>query len=114
MSTKQTKLPNWFNGELYKEGKLVTNPFSGLSIELNNVELSMYDFIIGVQLAHEMEIVNDKMIKDFDKALDWFRKNNSEAYWILLIVICIFEVCFKMIPHDKKLKKKTDEYKSTN
>tara|TARA_R100000234_G_C4919498_1_gene143521 strand:- start:153 stop:410 length:258 start_codon:yes stop_codon:yes gene_type:complete len=84
MSTKQTKLPNWFNGELYKEGKLVTNPFSGLSIELNNVELSMYDFIIGVQLAHEMEIVNDKMIKDFDKALDWFRKNNSEAYWILL------------------------------
>ena len=28
--------------------------------------------------------------------------------------ISIFEVCFKMIPHDKKLKKKTDEYKSTN
>ena len=44
----------------------------------------MYDFIIGVQLAHEMEIVDDRMIKDFDKALDWFRKNNSEAYWILL------------------------------
>ena len=83
-SKTEQKLPKWFKGMVYKEGETVTNPFSGLSIELNNVELSMYDFIIGVQLAHEMEIVNDEMIKDFDKALDWFRKNNSEAYWILL------------------------------
>ena len=85
MSTKtKSKLPSWFHGELYEEGGTVQNRFTGEKYELNNVELSMYDFIIGVQLAHEMEIVDDRMIKDFDKALDWFRKNNAEAYMVLL------------------------------
>ena len=28
--------------------------------------------------------VNDEMIRDFDKALRWFRNNNSSAYMALL------------------------------
>jgi hypothetical protein len=45
MNTKEIKLPSWFNGELYEEGGTVQNRFSGEKYELNNVELSMYDFV---------------------------------------------------------------------
>ena len=71
MSTKEYKLPKWFKGQLYNEGSTVKNPFSGEEIELNNVELSMYDFIIGSQLVMEMapKRVNPEMIKDFQMAL---------------------------------------------
>tara|TARA_R110000824_G_scaffold209212_1_gene395029 strand:- start:22 stop:306 length:285 start_codon:yes stop_codon:yes gene_type:complete len=88
--TKQ-KLPKWFNGELYEEGETVTNPFSGESYELNNIELSMYDFIIGAQHVFGIhqekqpnKPINVKLINDFDKALYWFRTNNAEAYMVLL------------------------------
>ena len=85
MSTK-TKLPKWFKGELYNEGDVVKNPFSGEECKLNNVELSMYDFIIGSQMVFEMapQTVTEQKVKDFQRGLDWFRKHNAEAYWILL------------------------------
>ena len=51
---KKQKLPKWFDGTKYKEGDTVRNPFSGEECELNNVELSMYDFIMGCQLMMEM------------------------------------------------------------
>ena len=85
MNTK-TKLPKWFQGLCYDKGDIVTNPFSGETYELNNVELSMYDFIMGSQMVFEMapNTVTEQKVKDFQKGLDWFRKNNSEAYWVLL------------------------------
>jgi hypothetical protein len=49
MNTKtKQELPKWFNGMLYTEGEAVKNPFSGEVYELNNVELSMYDFLMGL------------------------------------------------------------------
>jgi len=85
MSTK-TKLPKWFKGELYNEGDIVKNPFNGEEYKLNNVELSMYDFIIGSQMVFEMapQTVTEQKVKDFQKGLDWFRKHNAEAYMVLL------------------------------
>ena len=85
MNTK-TKLPKWFKGQLYDKGDTVKNPFSGEVYELNNVELSMYDFIIGSQVVMEMspKQVTEDQVKDFHKGLDWFRKNNMDAYWVLL------------------------------
>ncbi len=71
METKEQKLPNWFTGQAHEEGLIVENPFSKEEYELNNIELSVYDFI--------MESSND-----FRKALNWFRKNNPEAYMALL------------------------------
>ena len=79
------KLPKWFNGELYDEGAEVQNRFSGDKCQLNNVELSMYDFIMGATQMYEMGIFNSpKHGQDLRKGLDWFRKNNAEAYMILL------------------------------
>ncbi len=83
---KKQKLPKWFNGELYARGETVTNPFSGESFELTAIELAIYDFIMGcnVVFARAPKRVNDKMIKDFDRALTWFRVNNPTAYMVLL------------------------------
>ena len=85
MNIKTTKLPKWFNGELYKEGGIVRNRFSGEEYELNNVELSMYDFVIGATVAMEMGMFNTQYhIQELRKGLDWFRKHNIEAYMVLL------------------------------
>jgi hypothetical protein len=88
MSIKTTKkqLPSWFNGQIYEEGSVVANPYSGEEIELTAEELSMYDFVMGATLVYEMGglSVDGKILKELQKGLDWFRKNNAKAYMILL------------------------------
>ena len=80
-----SKLPKWFNGELYKEGAEVQNRFGGDSCYLNAEELSMYDFVIGASNMYEMGIFNTPQhVQDLRKGLDWFRKNNPSAYMTLL------------------------------
>ena len=76
------KLPKWFDGTVYEKGDTVTNPFSGETYELNNLELSMYDFVMGATICMEMGMPCN--VTDLRKGLDWFRKNNAEAYMILL------------------------------
>ena len=79
------QLPKWFKGELYEEGAVVQNRFGGDSIELNNVELSMYDFVIGSSMLMEMSGgYKHTNVNELRKGLDWFRKNNPTAYMILL------------------------------
>ena len=78
-------MPDWFKGTIYQEGDIVRNRFSGEEYELNNVELSMYDFIMGCTIMCEMNrFINDKYVKDLRKGLDWFRKYNPKAYMVLL------------------------------
>ena len=82
---KEQKLPKWFKGELYEEGAVVRNRFSGEEYELNNVELSMYDFVIGSSIVMEMSGgYRHTDVNELRKGLDWFRKNNPEAYMVLL------------------------------
>ena len=87
----KNKLPKWFDGTIYHQGDIVTNPFSGEEFYLNRYELSMYDFFKGdeytLAIAQERmqnHTIDDQLVKDFDKGRDWFRKNNSEAYMKLL------------------------------
>ena len=84
MKIKEQKLPSWFNGELYEEGGTVQNRFSGEEYELNNIELSIYDLVMGCSIMTEMGQYNDEVVTDLRKGLDWFRKNNAEAYMVLL------------------------------
>ena len=81
METKQ-ELPKWFNGELYEEGATVQNRFSGQKYELNAMELSMYDFVMGSTIMCEMGHMG--VVPNLRKGLDWFRMNNAEAYMVLL------------------------------
>lgn len=86
---KLTTLPKWFNGTIYDKGDTVTNPFSGEEYKLTNLELSMYDFIMGATMTLEMAggIFNPNSItiqKDLRKGLDWFRTYNGKAYMVLL------------------------------
>jgi len=86
MTETEQKLPKWFTGSLYTEGLIVENPFSKEEYELNNVELSMYDFLMGCAILFERSSnrVNDDMINDYEKGIRWFRQNNPEAYMALL------------------------------
>ena len=84
--TKEQKLPKWFDGQVYDKGAVVQNRFGGEEIELNNIELSMYDLVMGASIIYEMGGFNtdNKILKDLRKGLDWFRKHNAEAYMALL------------------------------
>ena len=89
--TKEQKVPKWFEGEIYDEGSVVRNPFSGEEYELNALELSIYDMIMGAQMFIEMRYNGDMldprtadMQKDMRKGLDWFMQNNAKAYMVLL------------------------------
>lgn len=86
MKTKEQVIPKWFKGEIYEEGDMVTNKFSGEDFVLNALELSIYDFIMGSQYVFEMapKSVTPKQVNEFQKALTWFRKNNVDAYFVLL------------------------------
>jgi hypothetical protein len=87
---KLTTLPKWFNGTIYDKGDTVTNPFSGDTYKLTNLELSMYDFIIGCQMVIEMTGASEDGLKAMNygknmaRALHWFRTNNGKAYMVLL------------------------------
>ena len=88
---KEQTVPKWFEGEIYDEGGVVQNPFSGEEYKLNALELSIYDMIMGAQLFIEMRYNGDMfdertipMQKTMRKGLDWFRTHNAEAYMILL------------------------------
>lgn len=84
--TKKQTVPKWFKGMIYDQGEEVKNPFSGECYTLTGIELSMYDFILGSQYIMEVapKTVTPKQVNDFNRALSWFRKNNAEAYMVLL------------------------------
>ena len=86
MKTKEQKIPKWFQGTIYDQGEEVTNSFSGERYTLNALELSIYDYIMGSNYIFEVapKTVTQKQIGEFQKALTWFRVNNSEAYMVLL------------------------------
>ena len=82
---KKQELPKWFRGELYEKGDTVRNRFSGEKYKLNNIELSMYDFVMGSTIVLEMPGgYKHTDVSLLRKGLDWFRQHNAEAYMVLL------------------------------
>ena len=86
MTKTEQKVPKWFKGEVYDEGIIVVNRFSGEEYELNALELSIYDMVMGASMISEMGMSgsSNEIVKDLRKGLDWFRSNNPEAYMALL------------------------------
>ena len=94
-NNKEQKKPKWFKGVWYKDGDIVTNPFTGAKCLISGPELSMYDFIKGAEYTINVNyektgefFVEDpaivKLQKDMIKGLDWFRSENPTAYMTLL------------------------------
>ncbi len=87
MSTKteMKPLPKWFDGDVYTEGGIVENIFTGEPAELNANELSMYDLIMGLTMVLERTgFKSERLMKDHRRGLDWFRRANASAYMVLL------------------------------
>ena len=59
-----------------KEPVKVDNRFGGGSVMLSPEEVAVYDAIMGFEIVGEWEKMYD--------GIDWFRKNNPEAYMVLL------------------------------
>jgi len=53
----------------------VENPFSGESIVLSPDEVAVYDYLKGCELIGDY--------KNLQKGIDWFIKNNTQAYMTL-------------------------------
>ena len=62
--------------QIYDNGAIVKNPYSGETARLNALELSIYDTIKGCEQFEDYENVR--------LGLDWFMKFNANAYMILL------------------------------
>jgi len=54
----------------------VRNPFSGESYTLTPDEVAVYDYVKGCELMQDYDGVR--------RGLDWFSRNNPEAYMVLL------------------------------
>ena len=91
MKFNDTELPKWFDGVVYKEGDIVTNPFSGQQAVLTPNELAMHNFIKGceytISVTFNDDILNpevSKLATAMQRGLSWFRDANPRAYMILL------------------------------
>tara|TARA_B100001142_G_C14153808_1_gene585645 strand:- start:568 stop:918 length:351 start_codon:yes stop_codon:yes gene_type:complete len=106
----EQKLPKWFDryGIVHEKGAVVQNKLTKEEYKLNNIELSMYDLIIGIQTileagslnmlaeqfakgySHETNLHKDlprmnpdekeRVRNDMKRGLAWFRMNNEKAY----------------------------------
>ena len=91
MKFNDTELPKWFDGVVYKDGDIVSNPFTGNQAILTPNELAIYDFIKGAEYTISVTFNDDilhpevaKLANQMRKGLDWFRQANARAYMILL------------------------------
>ena len=79
--------PAWFNGEKLEKGSTVKNNNTSESINLNNVEFSIYKLII--ELKSDFRKTNffmggsPEFTEKVEKGIQWFEENNLEAYNIL-------------------------------
>ena len=71
---KKRKLP--FECEVLEQPEVIKNPFSGESVELPPDAVAVYDCIKGAEM-----IGNSDHLR---KGIDWFIKNEPEAYMKLL------------------------------
>lgn len=84
------KLPFGAHMWLEPEKNTRQNPYSGVIVEMNPVELAIYDHTMQSYHEHiELGTMGDykearKLYKDFNKGKNWFIENNIRAYMDLI------------------------------
>ena len=84
---KTQPIPKWFNGIILEHSEVVTNQFTGLSIELNPLEVAIYDLGRGAEMIASglpHEDLQEPLFDIVRKCNSWFISNNSRAYMILI------------------------------
>ena len=81
---QEQNLPDWFQGNLYATGDKVRNPKSGDSFWLTNVELSLWDYLKGLNYIMEVRGYDQEFASDAMKVERWFASNNRNAYQALI------------------------------
>ena len=81
-------LPKWYEGPKL-EGREVTNRFSGVKRELNDVEFTIYAMITNTERDIGMNggVWNPKtapLQTKMAKGISWFRQNSVDAYFDLI------------------------------
>lgn len=76
MKMSKDKVPFAGAEVLDTEPVLVTNPFSGESIMLNPIEVTVYDITMGANRLGAYNVVQT--------GCEWFRRFNPRAYMVLL------------------------------
>ena len=72
-----------------KNHETVANKFTGIKVELNPVELAVYDVLMGSYQLH-LQAGKDDLIQarelynDFIQGKNWFIENNPQAYFDLI------------------------------
>lgn len=78
------------NLTFFAEPEVVANPYSGVKVTLNPVEVAIYDATMGAYNIH-IDLGNvgnfkdaKRWYKDFNKGKNWFIENNIDAYMKLI------------------------------
>ncbi len=76
--------------QIGEEDEIAKNPYSGLEVTLNPVEIAIYDCLMGSYHAHlqaghsgQTKIAKE-LYSDYYKGKDWFIENNVDAYFKLI------------------------------
>ena len=81
---QEQNLPDWFQGNLYATGNKVRNPKTGDSFWLTNVELSLWDYLKGLNYIMEVRGYDQEFASDAMKVERWFLQNNKNAHQALI------------------------------
>ena len=78
------------NLTFFAEPEVITNPYSGVKVTLNPVEVAIYDatmtaYYIHIDLGNVAKYDDArKWYKEFRKGKNWFIENNINAYMTLI------------------------------
>ena len=87
---EKSKVPFSEGMEISDTTEIVTNPYSEVEVELNPIEVAVYDVLMGCYELHLLAGKDDKMeqarefYNDFQKGKNWFIENNPDAYFKLI------------------------------
>lgn len=82
---EKESLPDWFEGEIFKEDEIVINAITGDSYKLNAIELSIYHSIVNIENKRKNKNISVSEGNLLMRGFFWFLENNLEAYRILLL-----------------------------
>ena len=85
-----SKLPFGGHMMLAPNPEIRQNPYSGVTVELNPVELAIFDLLMDAYETH-LKVGDDGdyeearlLYSEFNKGKNWFIENNVEAYMDLI------------------------------